>query len=147
MALPTVYIPTYENEYEYENENENENEMNGPPPPYSEPPPIKTKLQIQFLLTVKNNKKILNNYKIIKKLQKIRRNKFYNIWVNIKLSKGENITFNEKQNWKDLCIRLKNCAHNEYISQLRNTRKLLKIRELGCARRLNFYPGARKLKF
>ena len=110
------------------------------------PPPLKKKLQ-QRLLQIEHNKKVINNYKIIKKLQKLHRTQFYKIWINVKLSKSETITIYEKKKWRDLCIRLEEASYNEYISQLNETRKWLKLRESGCARRLNFYPGARKLKF
>ena len=126
MDMPTVYIPNYSS---------------------SNPPPIITKRQIQKSIRIENIRKLVNKYKEIQSRQQMRRNKFYKICLYKKLSDGHTITNNEIKKWKELFIRLNNVSQYEHRSQICEIRKWLKFRRSECARKLNFYPGVRRLNF
>ena len=111
------------------------------------PPRLKTKKQMFIENELRNFNIVLKKYKEMRSLKQSRRNKFRKYWIYMKLSQGELITNNDQNVWKQLRARLKHCSCCELSAQLNETRKFLKLRENGCVRVLNFYPGARKLKF
>ncbi len=111
------------------------------------PPTIKTKKQLLIEIKTRHVNNVLKKYKQSCALKQSRRNKFRKYWIYMKQAKGEQITTNDQNGWQQLRERLKNCACSELCAQLNETRKWLKLKEMGCARVLNFYPGARKLKF
>jgi len=112
-----------------------------------QPPPLKTKKQLRIEITMKHFTNVIRTYKQTRELKQSRRNNFRKYWIYMKLAKGDKITNDDTNEWQKLRERLKHCSCCELSSQLKETRKWLKLRENGCARVLNFYPGARKLKF
>ena len=110
-------------------------------------PTIKTKKQLLIEIKRRHANNVLKKYKQSCALKQSRRNKFHKYWIYMKQAKGELITKTDQNEWQQLRERLKNCGFSEYRAQLSETRKWLKLKEIGCARVLNFYPGARKLKF
>jgi len=112
-----------------------------------QPPPLKTKKQLRIEIKMKHFANVIRTYNQTRALKQSRRNKFRKYWIYTKLAKGAKITNDDTNEWKQLRERLKHCSCLELSAQLNETRKWLKLRENGCARVLNFYPGARKLKF
>ena len=118
-----------------------------PPISQLQPPPLKTKKQLRIEITLKHFANVIRTYKQKRASQQERRNKFRKYWIYMKIAKGDKITNNDQSIWKQVRSRLTHLACCELSAQLNETRKWLKLRESGCARRLNFYPGARKLNF
>ena len=117
-------------------------------PEYSaRPPPLKTKKQLRIEINTRYFKNVINIYKESRALKQYRRNNLRKLWIYTKLKNGEKITNNDQNVWKQMRMRLNHLVCNELSYQLKDTRHWLKLRESGCARILNFYPGARKLNF